>query len=55
MSLKPDSPLSLALEAQEDLAVAEANTEKDKEYPCDGITFLLVLKMRYEFQPLVAV
>ena len=46
----------LALEAQEDLAVAEAKTEeKRQEDPCDRIAFMLVPKSRYEFQPLVAV
>ncbi|KAG0019395.1 hypothetical protein BGZ81_009744 [Podila clonocystis] len=46
-------PLSpLALEAQEDPVPEVASVQPD---PCEQISFMLVPKSRYEFQPLVAV
>ncbi|KAI9241893.1 MAG: hypothetical protein BYD32DRAFT_457536 [Podila humilis] len=51
MSSSAKAPLSpLALEAQEDLEVAPVQQD-----PCEQISFMLVPKSRYEFQPLVAV
>lgn len=54
-SISPSAkaPLSpLALEAQEDLPQVAPVQQQD---PCEQISFMLVPKSRYEFQPLVAV